>query len=101
MEVESLAKKFKALSCDQRLQLLILLKKWEGIDACCDGVRKAFTMASEALNIGKSTLSHHFKELENAGLITSIRNGQAFECKVNEKALDEIRNFLGKKNCCV
>lgn len=72
------------------------------MDQCCNGVRKAFTMASEELNIGKSTLSHHFKELENAGLITCVRSGQALECKVNEKALNELRSFLGNESsgCC-
>jgi len=102
MNHSSLSRKFKALACEQRLKLIELLKEWEGIDECCDGVRKAFTRASEELNIGKSTLSHHFKELENAGLITCIRNGQALECKVNEEALNELRIFLGdsSRGCC-
>ncbi len=102
MNYDSLTKKFKALACEQRLRLIYMLKKWEGMDDCCDGVRKAFTLASEELNIGKSTLSHHFKELENAGLITCVRNGQALECKVNEEALSEIRSYLGDENkgCC-
>lgn len=95
-----MAKKFKALSCDQRIKLLELLKRWEGLDDCCDGVRKAFTRASEELHIGRSTLSHHFKELENAGLIKCVRNGQAVECKVDEESINEIRNFLGEKECC-
>ena len=102
MEYDSLARKLKALACEQRLRLIFLLKEWEGIDECCDGVRKAFTMASEELEIGRSTLSHHFRELENAGLIDCRRHGQAMECKVNEDALDEIRIFLGDRahGCC-
>lgn len=102
MELSSLTKKFKALACEQRLMLLQFLKEWEAIDTCCDGVRKAFTKASKELNISRSTVSHHFKELENAGLITCFRNGQAVECKVNEEAINEIRNFLGSNEtgCC-
>lgn len=102
MNYDSLEKKFKALACQQRLRLIYLLKNWEGQDTCCDGVRKAFTQASEELNISKSTLSHHFKELENAGLITCVRNGQALECKVNEDAVNEMRVYLGDANqgCC-
>jgi ArsR family transcriptional regulator len=104
MDYDSLTKKFKALACDQRLQLLKLLKDWEETDDCyCGkGVRRAFTRASEELNISRSTVSHHFKELENAGLITSVRNGQTMESCVNEKALNEIRNFLGdeEQGCC-
>ncbi len=102
MDLNSLTRKFKALACEQRLHLLKLLKEWEGIDSCCEGVRKAFTRASEEMNISRSTVSHHFKELENAGLIDCIRNGQATECKVNEEALNDMRNFLGdeESGCC-
>jgi len=85
---------FKALSCDQRVKLLELINSWQGIDSCCDGVRKAFTLASEELNISRSTLSHHFKELENAGLISCKRNGQAMECVVNQEVIEKIQNFL-------
>ena len=94
MKHKSLAKKFKALACEQRLLLLKLLKDWEGAESCCPGVRKGFTKACEKLNISRSTISHHFKELENAGLIQCVRNGQAIECQVNEEALKEIREFL-------
>lgn len=85
---------FKALACEQRIQLLQLLKQWEGLDACCDGVLKAFTKASEELSISRSTLSHHFKELENAGLIVCHRNGQAMACKINEDAIREVQEFM-------
>jgi len=91
-----MAKKFKALACEQRLRLIELLLEWEGIDSCCDGVRKAFTRASDEMNISRSTISHHFKELENAGLIHCARNGQAVECKVDRDALEDIRSYLGE-----
>lgn len=74
--------------------LLHLLREWNGLDECCDGVLKAFTRASEELKISRSTLSHHFKELENAGIIVCQRNGQAMACRVNEAALREAHAFL-------
>ncbi len=85
---------FKALGCEQRILLLQLLRKWCCVETCCDGVEKAFTKASEELNISRSTLSHHFKELESAGLIVCVRSGQSRHCQVNEEALKEIRDFL-------
>ncbi len=94
MELSQAIKIFKALSCDQRLMLFQLLRKWNGIDSCCDGVLMAFTRASEELKISRSTISHHFKELENAGLIVCQRNGQAMSCCVNEKLLKEARDYL-------
>lgn len=84
----------KALACEQRLEVIRLLREWEGIDSCCDGVERAFTRASEELDLSRSTISHHFKELENAGLIICERRGQSVACKVNEAALEEIREFL-------
>ena len=95
MKLSSLAKKFKALANEQRILLLVLLKEWEGREMCCPGaVRKGFTKACDKLNLSRSTISHHFKALESAGLIKCVRNGQAIECHVNEEALKEIREFL-------
>ncbi len=94
MKLSEAEKIFKALACGQRLMLLQLLREWNGLDECCDGVLKAFTKASEELKISRSTLSHHFKELENAGIITCQRNGQAMACKVNEEALSLVQEFL-------
>jgi ArsR family transcriptional regulator, arsenate/arsenite/antimonite-responsive transcriptional repressor len=94
MEIWEVAKVYKALCCDQRLRIIQLLREWEGMDACCDGVLKAFTRMSEEIHVSRSTLSHHFKELENANLIICERQGQAMHCKVNEKILSEISHFF-------
>jgi ArsR family transcriptional regulator len=64
------------------------------MDSCCDGVERAFTRASKVLNISRSTISHHLKELENAGLIVCQRKGKSVTCKVNEAALQEALQFL-------
>jgi ArsR family transcriptional regulator len=96
MELTQITKIFKALSCDQRLKLYKLLVEWEGFvseDECC-GVMKAFTKASEAMKISKSTISHHFKELENAGLISCTKNGQSVTCKINKEAIEEVKSYL-------
>jgi ArsR family transcriptional regulator len=94
MELEAVAKMCKALGSEQRIRILKLLQEWEGLEGCCDGVLKAFTKAAEEVHISRSTLSHHFKELENAGLIICERQGQAMSCKVNEKALADLSSFF-------
>lgn len=94
MELDELARVFKALGCDQRIKIIQMLREWEGIDACCDGVLKAFTRMSEEIEVSRSTLSHHFKELENAGLIVCERQGQAMHCKVNEELLSKVKAFF-------
>lgn len=85
---------FKALACEHRLEVIRLLREWGGIDSCCDGVERAFSRASEELEVSRSTLSHHFKELENAGLIVCERRGKSVVCKINESALEEVQEFL-------
>jgi ArsR family transcriptional regulator len=94
MDEEAAARLYKALGCEQRIRILKLLRRWEGLDACCDGVLKAFTKAADEVHVSRSTLSHHFKELESAGLIVCERQGQAMSCKVNEKALADLGAFF-------
>lgn len=100
----NLVKIFKALSSEQRLNIFKKLYEWNqassdttgGPDLSCpdDGIEKCFTKACCCMNLSKSTISHHFKELENAGLITCTRNGQSFVCKINMDAVQAIRTFL-------
>ncbi|MBF0106129.1 MAG: helix-turn-helix transcriptional regulator [Deltaproteobacteria bacterium] len=105
MKQSNLTGMFKALSNEQRLNLFKML--YHGFDqtkksgrgkvkevSCCGEINKAFSAACDCINLSRSTISHHFKELENAGLISCTRNGQAVLCRVNEDAVKEIQNFL-------
>lgn len=107
MKQSNLAKIFKALSNDQRLKLFIMIynNREEGVKikesttqnnkSCCEcGIMKAFTMACGCLNISRSTVSHHLKELQNAGLVKCTRQGQSFFCEVNEEAISAVQSFL-------
>ncbi len=95
MELSNLAKIFKALSSEQRLKIFGMLYKLGKTDTCCIAVEKGFSKACSLINISPSTVSHHFKELANAGLISCSRNGQSISCKVNDDALKLIREFIG------
>lgn len=99
----SLAKIFKALSNEHRLELFRLIysqyqleesRAQKAGEGCCEGIEKAFTMACGRLDLSRSTISHHFKELQNAGLITCTRQGQTFLCQVNEEYVEAVRGFL-------
>ena len=100
MEQTKLVKIFKALSNEQRLNLFQMIYHWnktieESKEAgCCQGVEKTFTRACACLHIARSTISHHLKELKNAGLISCTRSGQMFCCKINKEALDAVKKFL-------
>ncbi len=86
----------KALSCEQRLKVfLMVLEAEREEDGCCQGVLRAFSRACEMLKVSRSTVSHHIKELENSGLLSCARQGQSVCCQVNEKAVKELKEFLG------
>ena len=99
MKDEQLAKIFKALSNEQRLRIFRMLCEWQAksasgqIEDPCAGVERCFTRTCCSISLSPSTVSHHFKELQNAGLITTSRNGQTFLCTVNADALAAIADF--------
>jgi ArsR family transcriptional regulator len=110
MELSNYLKIFKALSNEQRFKIFIMIYKGcsstEGKESSgfrienkarcpvAGVIEKAFTKACECMNLSRSTVSHHFKELQNAGLITCERDGQIYRCKVNEEAINAIKDFL-------
>ncbi len=110
MELSNYVKIFKALSNEQRLKIFMMIHKGccaEGgkgasefkikDKACCPVagvIEKAFTKVCDHMHLSRSTVSHHFKELQSAGLITCERDGQMFRCKINDEAVNSIKDFL-------
>jgi ArsR family transcriptional regulator len=58
----------KALGDPRRMEIIERLSAQQGCSACSD--------VRESLPISASTLSHHLKELETAGLIEIAREGK-------------------------
>jgi ArsR family transcriptional regulator len=112
MELSNYSKIFKALSSEQRLKIFLMIHKQccksaggqagqeikaVGEGACCPGakvIKGAFTKVCDCMKLSRSTISHHFKELQNAGLITCEREGRTYRCKVNEQVVNSIKDFL-------
>ena len=96
MKGKDMAKVFKALSNEQRLNLFRMIYYWQKTmpkSKCC-GVQKAFTKACDCMDISRSTISHHLKELQLAGLITCEKDGQALVCNINHELVEEIKTFF-------
>ncbi len=48
-----------------------------------------------SLKIGSPTISHHVKELVNAGLILAERQGKFLVCRINPEMREMVRKVFG------
>ncbi len=92
-----LADSFKALSNPNRLQIFQrLLRHCESGTACSANVAKGFCVSElgEDLAVAPSTLSHHIKELQRAGLIKTQRRGKNVDCFVDTEKVSILKEFF-------
>ncbi|MGM9974619.1 MAG: ArsR/SmtB family transcription factor [Clostridiaceae bacterium] len=82
--IKNRAKMFKALSDENRLLILELLKTGE-MCAC---------KLLEELNIGQSTLSHHMKILSESGLVETRKEGKWMHYSVSQEGFKLLKNWL-------
>lgn len=90
---------FKALSNPHRLALFSRL-----MSCCAPGtkctpdtaVRFCVGELGDGLDIAPSTLSHHLKELNRAGLVNMERRGKNIECWVEPDVLNSLAAFFTK-----
>lgn len=96
MDNKELAKIFKALSNENRLEIYLQIAKnsEKSFEAECECFINDII---SKLNIGAPTISHHLKELSNANLIFTEKRGKFLVAKVNEELLNEIRSFFNLK----
>lgn len=96
MNSKELAKIFKALSNENRLEIYKEIAKQEDVDY----EQKCECSISDILSclkIGAPTISHHLKELANANLITTEKNGKFLMAHINKETLEKIRAFIDIK----
>lgn len=97
IDSEEFAEIFKALSNPNRLKIFTRLA------SCCTpgtvGVLDSEDTAcvgelGQELDIVKSTVSHHIKELRRVGLIRTRREGQKILCWVDPELVKSIKDFF-------
>jgi ArsR family transcriptional regulator, arsenate/arsenite/antimonite-responsive transcriptional repressor len=96
-QVDRLCAMFKALSNPQRLRIFLKLAKCcapTGCETRDAGMRRCVGELGEDLAVAASTVSHHMKELRQAGLISVARRGQKIECWISEETLDLLETFF-------
>lgn len=94
---EAQARMFKALGNPHRLavfqQLMTCCKPGTACDAEA-AARACVGSLGKDLDIALSTLSHHLKELKQAGLIQTQRRGQQVECWVEPAVLEALSAYF-------
>lgn len=84
---EVLARIFKALGDPTRVRLLSLIAAHAGAEACvCD--------LTDPVGLSQPTVSHHLKQLVEAGLITREQRGKWAYYRVVQSALDTLATAL-------
>ncbi len=87
---ETLARRFRALADEKRLQIVELLR---GGERCvCELV--------DALQVAQPLLSFHLKTLKQAGLVIDRRSGRWVHYRLNAHAVAELTELLGRVEEC-
>jgi len=80
---EQVARAFKALGDPTRVRLLSLIAAHDGAKACvCDLI--------EPVGLSQPTVSHHLKQLVDAGLVTREQRGRWAYYRLVQPALDAL-----------
>ncbi|HEG42856.1 MAG TPA: transcriptional regulator [Phycisphaerales bacterium] len=97
-ENDRFAGMFKALANPHRLNIFMRLisccgaGKGPGVDP--EKMKTCVGQLGRDLGIVPSTVSHHIKELRQAGLIDMERNGQKIFCRVDPATLKALSSFF-------
>jgi DNA-binding transcriptional ArsR family regulator len=95
VDVDRLARMFKALSNPNRLRLFLNLLDESKLDLAKGRVHDCFlAKLLGGLELGAPTVSHHVKDLSDAGLIRTQREGKQLACSVDPDGLDILREAL-------
>ncbi|MBI4082653.1 MAG: helix-turn-helix transcriptional regulator [Candidatus Lambdaproteobacteria bacterium] len=95
--LEEYAAAFKALSNPHRVRIFRRLM------TCCapgtpwrmdEAMRPCVSVLGKDLGIVPSTVSHHIKELQRAGLIRTQREGQSVKCWIDPAIVEAMRAFF-------
>ncbi len=85
-----MARIYKALSNENRLEIFLNIMHCEkqSFDSGCDCL---ISQIMQKVCIGAPTISHHLKELSDAGLITTEKQGKFLIAHVNQDILTELK----------
>ncbi|WP_231584071.1 ArsR/SmtB family transcription factor [Desulfovibrio sp. TomC] len=95
---------FKALSNPHRLTIFLKLASCLGINSSLDtsdeGIEQCQLEQAKTLGLAPSTVSNHYKELRDSGLIRMERQGKSVRCWIDPLTLALARSALGPFPAC-
>jgi len=97
LEIQKFADMFKALSNPNRLGIFLRLISCcpPGTRCCSEAdARRYVGELGENMEITLSTVSHHIKELRQAGLVRVERHGKNIECWVDDQVVTSLADLL-------
>jgi len=89
-DAERLAKQFKALGDLTRVRLLSMIATAQSGEACVCNL-------TAPVGLSQPTVSHHMKQLVDAGLVTREQRGKWAYYKTVPEALDVLSHALGSQ----
>lgn len=102
VDTKKIAAVMKALSNPNRLELFLEIANASGetsYEAGCCECECFISEIVKRMKIGAPTISHHLKELTNAGLIETERRGKFLVARINEATVNEVRDVLKQFGC--
>ncbi len=87
---------FRALADPNRLAIFELVRERGGEGQTVEETTNSISKIAGEFDLTLSTVSHHIRELRNAGLIRCEKVGQTVYCTPDPGALETIERFLGE-----
>lgn len=91
-DLDRLARAFKALSNPNRLAIYLEVLRQTRTEVKSCGLSHLI----DKLEIGAPTVSHHTKELVDAGLISVQRDGRFIRCTLDETMREMLHRFFAR-----
>jgi len=94
LDIKQAAKVMKALSHPHRLEIYLNIVKGEQSNYQVSECSCSVTDFIESLKIGAPTVSHHLKELVNAGLIITEKQGKYLTARPIYETWEEVKRLM-------
>lgn len=91
LDLKKVEKISKALGDPYRLKIMEMIKKKKDCMQC--------TAIVETVDLAQSTISHHVKQLVDADLLISEKDGRNTSYQINKDVLNAYIKFLAQYEC--